>query len=52
LETIIVDVTSPVKEKGWFWTLESSILAPTCLLSHPKILSESAAPRVCPLSLM
>ena len=31
-------------------TLERRILAPTCLLSHPNVLSESSAPRVWPFT--
>lgn len=31
-------------------TLDRRILAPTCLLSHPNVLSPSSAPRVCPLA--
>lgn len=30
-------------------TFERRILAPTCLLSQPNVLSYSPAPRVCPL---
>jgi hypothetical protein len=35
-----------------FTTLEMRILAPACLLSQPKVLSCSSAPRIWPFTLM